>query len=253
MKIQDQLGNLVEVPEFPERIVSLVPSQTELLHYLDVDERVIGITKFCIHPDEWFRTKTRVGGTKSLDIEKLKDLEPDLIIGNKEENTKEDIDALIEIAPVWMSDVNSIPEALDMVKAVGRMTNTLEKAEILIKDIQSSFNASDDSPKKSVIYYIWNEPDYAAGTKTFIHSMIEASGFENLIEKERYPEVQNGLSPDFIFLSSEPYPFKEEHIKKFQEKHPESKVILVDGEMFSWYGSRMKEAGKYFENLRKSI
>ena len=99
----DQLQSEIRLDRVPRRIVSLVPSQTELLYDLGLEDEVVGITKFCIHPNKWFSSKDRIGGTKSINIDQVKSLAPDLIIGNKEENTIEDIERLREIAPVWMS------------------------------------------------------------------------------------------------------------------------------------------------------
>ena len=98
----DKLNRSITLFDKPLRIISLVPSQTELLYDLGLDEEVVGITKFCVHPDVWYRTKTRIGGTKTVNIEKVKSLSPTLIIANKEENTKSDIEALEKIAPVWI-------------------------------------------------------------------------------------------------------------------------------------------------------
>lgn len=253
MIFQDQIGEKIHLPSVPERIVSLVPSQTELLADLGLGDRVVGITKFCIYPNDWFRSKTRIGGTKAIDIDKVRSLEPDLIIGNKEENTKQDIEALREIAPVWISDVNSKEDALNMIRSIGDIASVQEKAKQICRQIEDAFEELFPSDRKRVIYYIWHDPDYAAGRKTFIHSMLEECGFENALIEERYPEINDDLDPDLVLLSSEPYPFKEEHIKAFQNKHPNAKVRLVDGEMFSWYGSRMRLAPQYFSEILKSI
>jgi len=242
----------VLLEEIPKRIISLVPSQTELLFDLGLDDRVIGITKFCIYPMEWFESKTRVGGTKNLNIELIRSLKPDLIIGNKEENTKEDIDALKEIAPVWMSDIYDLEDAYLMIHEIGEITGTSEKATRLIQDIKSGFSEIViPIQKKTALYAIWNEPFYVAGRKTFIDAMISACGFDNFCNEDRYPEwrIDEENQPDYVFLSSEPFPFKEEHLDKFQKLFSKSKVILVDGELFSWYGSRMKLAPNYFQKL----
>ena len=103
----DQTGQIVFIKDGPQRIISLVPSQTELLADLGLDQEVIGITKFCVHPNHWLKTKTRVGGTKQLDIELIRSLKPDLIIGNKEENVREQVEELRTEFPTWISDVNS--------------------------------------------------------------------------------------------------------------------------------------------------
>src|SRR5438045_6010203 len=106
-----------------KKIISLIPSQTELLSYLGLEKEVIGITKFCVHPKEWFTIKTRVGGTKNLNIDLIKNLQPDLIIANKEENVKEQIEELAIDFNIWVTDVNTLKDALGMIKDVGELTN----------------------------------------------------------------------------------------------------------------------------------
>jgi ABC-type Fe3+-hydroxamate transport system substrate-binding protein len=248
----DQMGRRVEVSENPLRIVSLVPSQTELLAYLGLENNVVAITKFCIHPSEWFHTKQRIGGTKNLKIQEIRDLQPDLIIGNKEENTESDILALAEFCPVWMSDVNSVEDALVMIEEVGNLTHTIKKAKDLITELEAGFQRISNIGKKGkVLYCIWDNPAMAVGQETYINSVLTKLGFENVIKNSRYPlisEIKN-RHPEIILLSSEPFPFSEIHIKKYQELNPKAVVQLVDGEMFSWYGSRMLEALTYFENL----
>jgi len=248
----DQMNNTIRLEEIPRRIVSLVPSQTELLHELGLKNEVVGITKFCIYPEAWFKTKTRVGGTKQLNIEKIRELKPDLIIGNKEENTKEDIELLQQIAPVWMSDISTLKEALEMIEQLGEIVGKRENAFQLIDEIKKQFSGLNViNNNRSVLYFIWKDPYFSVGTNTFIDAMIKACGWVNLCREERYPEWKfDSLNqPDYVFLSSEPFPFKTEHLNDIQKLFPESKVVLVDGEMFSWYGSRMKYAPKYFQKL----
>jgi len=230
----------------------LVPSQTELLHYFGLEEEVVGITKFCIHPKEWFETKTRVGGTKQLKLEFIRSLQPDLIIGNKEENTKEDIEALEKEFPVWLSDINSIEDALNMIHSIGEMTGKEKDASDLVQAINDSFSTvSSLGQRKKVLYFIWHEPAFVVGRNTFIDAMLSQLGFENACTKSRYPSLDEltELQPDYIFLSSEPFPFTEQHISYYKKLFPRSKILLVDGEMFSWYGSRMKIAPTYFQGL----
>src|SRR5438105_265149 len=120
----DQLGNQLHIDQHPRRIVSLVPSQTELLFDLGLQEEVIGITKFCVHPYHWHQTKTRVGGTKDIKLEVIDQLKPDLVIANKEENTREQITSLQSLYPVWISDVNTLQDALEMIRSIGEITGT---------------------------------------------------------------------------------------------------------------------------------
>lgn len=252
----DQLGRSIAFKNHPKRIVSLVPSQTELLYYLGLEVEVVGITKFCVHPNDWFRNKTRIGGTKNVNIKAIKALHPDLIIANKEENIKEQIEALATICPVWVSDVNNLDDALKMIEAIGFLTATTEKANNLSKTIKHRFNQlKTPDLKLKTCYLIWREPFMTAGGDTFISNMLGYCGLENIFTpKTRYPEItlqQLLLSNcQLVLLSSEPYPFKQKHIDEIQQALPNARIILVDGEMFSWYGSRLLEAADYFKELR---
>jgi ABC-type Fe3+-hydroxamate transport system substrate-binding protein len=248
--VTDQMNRTIRLEGIPRRIVSLVPSQTELLYDLGLNEEVVGITKFCIYPEEWFKSKNRVGGTKQVNIEKVRDLQPDLIIGNKEENTVEDIEALEKIAPVWMSDIYSYEDALEMISLLGNVLGRENESTTICAGIEHEFKKLPVVDSKKVLYFIWKDPDYLAGKSTFIDAMISKAGFENLCKDERYPELKELTeNPDFIFLSSEPYPFKKEHAEEFQNRFPEAQIVFVDGELFSWYGSRMKFFPNYVSEL----
>jgi ABC-type Fe3+-hydroxamate transport system substrate-binding protein len=246
-----------------QRIISLVPSQTELLYDLGLDVQVVGITKFCVHPNHWFRSKTRVGGTKTVNIDKVISLQPTLVLANKEENVKEQIEALEAVAQVYVSDIADLAGALHMIKDIGKLTGKhLEAAHIvsriekLIQQLESSHLPKQIKPR--TCYFIWRDPYMAAGGNTFINDMMEHCGFENMFnDVERYPEVtiEQLLANDcqLLLLSSEPYPFKQKHIDEMQAQLPNTKIILVDGEMFSWYGSRLIKTAAYFQQLRQQI
>lgn len=251
----DQLHQTIRLDKVPSRIVSLVPSQTELLADLGLEQEVVGITKFCIYPEKWFNEKKRVGGTKTVDIEKVRALQPDLIIGNKEENTVEDILALQAIAPVWMSDIETFEDALNMIQSVGAMFEKQAQATQLIQEISAAFEKLQPLQlPKSVLYFIWDAPKFVAGKNTFIDAMLQKCGLINYSSESRYPEW-NGTTDavDIVFLSSEPFPFKESHLIEFQNSFPSAKIVLVDGEYFSWYGSRLKYAPRYFEALIQQL
>ena len=259
--VVDQMGRSVVVLIYPKRIISLVPSQTELLYTLGLDKSVVGITKFCVHPKKWFQNKTRIGGTKNINFDLIHLLQPDLIIGNKEENSRQDIEVLSQRYPVWMSDIFNLDDALQMIENIGSLTKTEIKSKEIINQITNAFAHLKPSNeiKQKVLYLIWKNPFIAAGRNTFINEMLEEAGFENYIQEQdsRYPEVDlnklNKNKPDLIFLSSEPYPFKESHLRDFHQQIPTSLAILVDGEMFSWYGSRLVKAPQYFNNLQRTI
>ncbi|HRO98789.1 MAG TPA: helical backbone metal receptor [Flavobacteriales bacterium] len=256
--VTDQMHRTIQVPHHPQRIISLVPSQTELLHDLGLGDRVVGITKFCIHPYAWFRSKARVGGTKIVDLDKVRALKPDLIIGNKEENSQEDIEALEREFPVWMSDVRDLDGALEMIRRVGELTATSEKAGELSRQIAEAFNTLErPGTPLSAAYFIWRDPLMVAGGDTFISDMMHRAGFTNAFahRKERYAEISPAelaaADPDVILLSSEPYPFAEKHLIEFNMICPGTPVKLVDGELFSWYGSRLLRSPAYFNGLRQ--
>ena len=244
------------------RIVSLVPSQTELLFYLGLNEEVIGITKFCIHPEEWFRSKTRVGGTKNINIKNIESLSPDLIIANKEENLKEQMEDLAGTYDVWVTDVNGLNDALNMINDLGKLTGKIEQASVLALKIQAGFKDLEKQnfaeKKIPAAYFIWNDPYMVAGGDTFINDMMPYAGLENIFsEKKRYPQISLGeikkKKCELILLSSEPYPFKQKHKKEIQLKLPGIRVELVDGEMFSWYGSRLLKSIDYFKSFQNKM
>jgi ABC-type Fe3+-hydroxamate transport system substrate-binding protein len=236
----------------------VVPSQTELLFYLGLNDEVIGITKFCIHPADKFKSTTKIGGTKQLDLAKIKSLKPDLIIANKEENERGQLEELMQHFPVWISDIYNLADAFEMIERVGELINREREAGVLSNSINRNFN-SFNSPLRNlrVAYFIWRKPYMVAGKNTFIDSMLQKCGLINAFEPERYPEVDAGMlikaKPDIILLSSEPYPFKEKHIAELKAIIPSATIKLVDGEMFSWYGSRLLEAPVYFDGLVKNL
>ncbi|RZS96102.1 ABC transporter substrate-binding protein [Cecembia calidifontis] len=249
----DQMNRTVNIPEHPQRIVSLVPSQTELLVDLGLEERLVGLTKFCVHPQRLKKQKTIIGGTKNFHFDKIEALQPDLIIGNKEENYQKGIELLAEKYPVWMSDISTLEDALEMMKGIGEITGTTAKAKELIHVISLEMASLSQRNKGSAVYLIWKDPVMAAGTQTFIHYMLGKAGFTNLVQEPRYPELSmedlKNLSPDFLLLSSEPFPFKQKHIDEFAAHLPQTQVQLVDGEMFSWYGSRLRYFREYVEGV----
>lgn len=254
----DQTKRQIEISSTPLRIISTVPSQTELLYDLGLEEQVVGITAYCVHPKHWLSDKQVIGGTKNLKLDLIRSLEPDLIIGNKEENIKEQIEELATDTPVWLSDIVTVDHALEMISEVGKITNTPVKAEALVKEIQTERNQlRKPETLKKAAYFIWNEPMMVAGTDTFINAMMEEAGLVNAFahREERYPEItEEGLkaaNPDLIILSSEPYRFTTRHLHEFAALYPQAKVKIMDGEMFSWYGSRMRKSFGYLKVISK--
>ncbi|MHA6247104.1 ABC transporter substrate-binding protein [Pontibacter sp. CAU 1760] len=253
------MGHHITLPQLPQRIVSLVPSQTELLFDLGLADRVVGITKFCIHPKEAAQQKTIIGGTKNFHLDTIAKLQPDLIIGNKEENYQEGIEALQQKYPVWISDIYTLEDALHMIQQVGQLTGTATRAEELVVQIKEGFEVIEPlQPSINTAYFIWRKPYMAVGNQNFIDHMLQRYGFQNVFAAlARYPEISpealKEANPQLILLSSEPYPFKEKHVREFQELCPQATVVVVDGEMFSWYGSRLLQASSYLQLLVGSI
>ena len=252
----DQTGREIKIAGIPTKIVSTVPSQTELLHYFGLEEEVIAITKFCIHTSSWFTGKLKVGGTKNLNLSLIRSLSPHLIISNKEENTREQIEELSKQYPVWVSDISDLGDAYKMICQLGEITGKKGIAESLVSNIQNNFKSlSVPDNRIRAAYLIWQKPYMVAGGDTFIDSMLQYAGYDNVFkDRLRYPTVSlreiKEKRPAVILLSSEPFPFKEKHAREFRDLVPESKVMVVDGEIFSWYGSRLLHAPGYFGQLK---
>ncbi len=264
MEFTDQLNRTIEISSIPQKIISLVPSQTELLFDLGLEEQIAGVTKFCVHPAHIRKSKPIIGGTKNLRIAEIKKIQPDLIIANKEENEQAQIEELALEFPVWISDIKNFDDALEMILQIGEITgkkNQAEKIHQKILEAKTNFTLR-LNPKIqseiSTLYLIWKDPFMTIGGDTFISDLMRLAGFKNLYEKlERYPEINIRetvvLQPELILLSSEPYPFKENHISELRTIFPKSIIHLVDGEMFSWYGSRMLHCFEYFADLRDQL
>jgi ABC-type Fe3+-hydroxamate transport system substrate-binding protein len=254
----DQMGRAVRIPSRPCRIISLVPSQTELLFDLGLDDEIVGLTKFCVHPAGKKKEKTIIGGTKNFRFDVIARLQPDLIIGNKEENYQEGIARLAHQYPVWMSDIKNLAEACEMIERVGRITGRPNAAGGLRQRIQTEFQHLQPPDKIPVAYLIWRDPYMSIGPDTFIHDMLQRCGFRNVFENTtRYPvitpEALIQAAPRLILLSSEPYPFRKKHLQEFAAQFPGAVPKLVDGEMFSWFGSRLQHAPGYFRELLEEV
>lgn len=267
MNLTDQLGNTHTFETSPQRIVSLVPSQTELLYDLGLEERIVGITKFCVHPFHFKSTKTIVGGTKQVKVDKIKALQPDIIICNKEENTLEIVEELSQICPVWVTDIYTIEDNNKMIEDFGKLFNVrtesqkwIDKINFAKHDFQNFIN---EFESQSVAYFIWGKPYMVAGSDTFINHLLTLNKLTNIYANNdkypsRYPEVivqkmRIQGDPDLLFLSSEPFPFNDEHAFELGRYTHHAKTVFVDGEMFSWYGSRLVKAFDYFKKLRLRI
>lgn len=257
--MHDQLGYRFDFESVPKRIVSLVPSQTELLCDLGLEESLVGITKFCVHPFHLKSVKMIVGGTKKVNVEKIRGLAPDIIICNKEENTLEIVESLREICPVWVTDIVTVEDNLQVIADFGQLFNRRTEAQKWCDKIAFAYqdfqNFMAGKPQKKCAYFIWKNPWMVAGSDTFINEMLRLNRFENIYgNKGRYPEIELRKirlegDPDLVFLSSEPFPFKEEDAFEIGRFTHHAKTVFVDGEMFSWYGSRLVKAFAYFKKL----
>ncbi len=250
----DQLNREIKLADKPKlKIVSIVPSQTEFLFDIGLAEQIVGITKFCIHPQKYFKSTTKIGGTKTLDLQKIRELQPDIIIANKEENEQSQIEELEKEFPVFISDIYTLDDAYEMMLSLGEIFNKSEESIRLVNQIRDSFKSLKRFNNRRVAYFIWRDPWMLAAQNTFIDHILTVSGHVNvaneLTNNTRYPSIElselKKLEPFDIYLSSEPYPFKEKHIAELQAEFPHSKIQLVDGEMFSWYGSRLQYTAKY--------
>lgn len=261
--VTDQIGREVCLQHVPKRIISLVPSQTELLVDLGLEQQIVGLTKFCVHPKGLKASKRVVGGTKKVNFEVIEALNPDIILCNKEENTKDIVETLALKYPVHVSDIYTLQDTYKMLMQYGVLFDCKDKAENLIvtikKEAEVFTNYNTNKSSKKVAYIIWKNPWMVAGNHTFIDHMLSMNGFENAFRSnDRYPEIREedlqDPDIDLILLSSEPFPFGSKHLKELQNQVSEhTKVVLVDGECFSWYGSRLLRAFSYFKDLHKAI
>ncbi|WP_298536392.1 ABC transporter substrate-binding protein [uncultured Algibacter sp.] len=263
MKIEDQINRILHINETPKRIISLVPSQTELLCDLGLQSSLVGVTKFCVHPHHIKKEVVIVGGTKQIHIDKIRGLRPDIILCNKEENTKDIVVACQSICNVHVSDIYNTNDSLELIKAYGAIFDSKETASQITDTIKEELVAFEDfirdKPILKTAYFIWRAPWMVAANNTFVNYLLELNKFENVFEdKTRYPEVDlkeesQKREIDLVLLSSEPFPFKDLHKNEVQEYFTNATIKLVDGEMFSWYGSRLAKAFQYFKSLRLNL
>ncbi|WHY87010.1 helical backbone metal receptor [Neobacillus novalis] len=254
----DHLARKVNLTTVPKRIISICPAITETLFVLGLEKEIVGRTKYCTFPKEMVENVPIVGGTKEVNVETIRDLQPDLILAEKEENTKEMVLALEKIAPVFVMEVQRIDDSYRLIKTLGLLTNREKEASLLITSCKTSFPDPLCKENLNVAYVIWRKPNMVVGGTTYINDVLHTLGFQNPFEKgeSRYPMVSKeelaDANPDVLLLASEPFPFQEKHIAEFQSFLPNTKIFLVDGEMF-WYGAKMVKAGVYLKKLTKEI
>ncbi|MBA2613674.1 MAG: ABC transporter substrate-binding protein [Bacteroidetes bacterium] len=255
----DQIGSVIKLAAKPKRIVSIVPSQSEFLWDIGLRDELVGITKFCIHPDKMYMNTERVGGTKKLNINKIRALKPDLIIGNKEENEKADIELLQKEFNVWMSDIYTFEDAFKMMHDLGDILDKKSSTKKIVEEIKRSLpEVKNIFAGESAAYFIWYNPYMFAAKNTFIDHVLNYVGLKNAISHlKRYPKLSQEqlqmIDPDLCLLSSEPFPFKVKHIKELRDILPNANSVIVDGEIFSWYGSRLLHLCAYVKDLKKQV
>jgi len=242
----------------PERIVSLVPSTTETLFALGAGGRVRGVTRFCVHPKEARELARVVGGTKNPSLETILALEPDLVVANQEENRKEDVERLRDRVPVQLFFPMSVGDAVADIRSLGRLLGDPEAALPLADEIErelASLRAAEWRPVR-YLYFIWRRPYMVAGPETFIEALLAECGLVNAAPRDRgrYPELGADEIPrcraDVLLLSSEPFPFEEKHRA---ELGTDSEVHLVDGELLSWHGARLRLGLPYLRSVVEKI
>ena len=239
------------------KIVSLVPSITEALFDFGLTENeIVGRTKFCIHPKDKVSNVKRIGGTKNIDIEAIKSLKPDFIFANKEENVKEQVEDLQENHNVILTDVITLEDALELNRTIGKLIDKLDLAEEFNTTIAQNIHDHRRKTALKVAYLIWKNPYMTVGGDTYISHILSQLGYDNIFaEQQRYPEVsvEDLSNADLIFLSSEPYPFKEKDVEELKKHLQEVPIILVDGEVFSWYGTHLAKSDDYLQQLNATV
>lgn len=276
-RLVDAIGRVHALARADARIVSLVPSVTELLFALGIGDRLVGRTGFCIHPKDQIKTVPKVGGTKSVDIERIRELVPTHLIVNIDENEKSTVDQLANFVPnVIVTHPLGPLDNLPLYLLLGGIFGREVRAEELCAEFRSTYDkavaACEHLPRETVLYLIWKAPWMTVSRDTYVSRTLAAVGWDTVETegKDRYPEIK--LTPellsrvDRVLLSSEPYAFRERHLDEIRQtlaaadhffaptafEEPESpvSVSLIDGEMTSWYGSRAIEGMKYLSRLR---
>jgi ABC-type Fe3+-hydroxamate transport system substrate-binding protein len=239
------------------RIVSLVPSTTELLCALGLADALVGVTVYCVEPRDVVRTKTRVGGEKDPDLAAIRALAPDLVVANIEENTREDVEALRAAGiRVWLTYPRSVAESLAMIRELGEVTGAVTGARALLDDLEPLYadvRARLAGRRPTPVFYpIWREPWMTIGGDTYIHDLLATCGGANVFaDRDRYPTItldeMAARAPEVVLLPDEPFRFRRAHLRDF-DPYPglpavrDGRLHLVDGKPFSWHGPRLAEA-----------
>lgn len=254
----DGRGSRVVVPEVPRRLVSLVPSTTETLFDLGLGPRVVGCTRYCLHPAEGLEGVLRVGGTKDADVEAILELGPELVLANCEENTREIIESLERHVPVWAAFPRTVDAAIADLQQMAGLLGASEAARAWVARIELERRRVHRARHPArVSYLIWRKPWMRISADTFIASLLAEAGWRLALPptEERFPVVQPSelaaANPDRVLLSSEPFPFARSHLEELVAATglPAERFCLVDGENLSWHGSRMARGMAYLAGL----
>ena len=257
--VYDALGVAHPVPTSTARIVSLVPSITELLCDLGLSAQLVARTGFCIHPKEVVRNISKVGGTKDVNLERLREIAPTHVIVNIDENERPLYDALREFVPhVFVTHPVAPADNIALFESLGELFGKQDLAASLVKDFReqlTNIGTRTDYPERSVLYLIWKDPWMAVNEQTYIAEMLKLINWQVTcgVDQSRYPEVRLESfagQVDDVLLSSEPYAFRDKHLAEVKQIIGEqTRVQLVDGEMLSWYGSRAIRGLSYLSTL----
>jgi ABC-type Fe3+-hydroxamate transport system substrate-binding protein len=254
----DASGVAVELPRPPRRIVSLIPSTTEILCALGLGDALVGVTVYCVEPRDVVRGKTRIGGEKDPDLARIRALKPDLVVANVEENRREDIDQLRAWSiPVWVTYPRTVVEGIRLIGELGEVTGAGARAREMLRELEPLYarveRATGNRPAVAVFYPIWRGPYMTVNGDTYIHDMLRVCGGRNIFadRPERYPTVTlddvAARRPAVILLPDEPFRFRRAHLADFAAYAEvpavrDGRIHLVDGKPFSWHGPRIAEA-----------
>ncbi len=263
MQWSDALGKAHGPYREKPRIVSLVPSLTELLVALDLAEELVGRTGFCVHPRQVVRRVPKVGGTKGFDVDKLRALQPTHVLVNIDENRREEVEALSSFVPhLIVTHPLTAHDNLGLYRLLGGVFGRERRAAALCADFERAWTALDrfsaSLPRQRVLYVIWRDPWLGVARDTYISHMLAAAGWDTLplTSTVRYPEIrlpELAREADIVFLSSEPYPFRVQHQRELTALLPDTRIELIDGELVSWYGSRAIAGLRYLRELRAQL
>lgn len=261
-RLRDDGGTLHEFAEPPQRIVSLVPSLTESIVTLGGANRLVGVTEWCVRPEEVVESITKVRGTKNPDIARILELGPDLVLANREENRQRHVELLRQHVPVFLTYPRTVFDALKTIEdlgvildAVDRSSEIVEASERLLDEIHRTAD-----PKLNVACLIWRDPWMTVGPDTYIHDLLGHFGFVNVFRdgNSRYPETTLDevaeREPEVVLLPTEPYEFGE--ADRIEVEHavrqtvPGCRVVVIDGSYLTWWGTRTLPALRFLAELR---